>query len=215
MKLFLDLGAHEGQSLIAFSNWKGDSAREYDIYSFEANIEALPNLWNTRSKLIACGLKINIIPCLVGCSGMLASFDGWQLSEFGKDQYDKRRQCPVFDISFWLSSIIEKYSEIVVKMDIEGAEYFLIPQMASFGVLDKINELFVEIHGPKRGFSRADTQRLINLVYSYGVTPCVWEAQSGHSKYDLNTLRAVIIPDQIASDKSIAFYDHYYELKAF
>jgi len=209
-KLFLDLGAHEGQSLNAFIHWKGMGALDYDIYSFEANIEALPALWRVRQHYTAQGFNINVIPAVVGAKGKLVSFDGWQLSEFGTDQPITRRICPVYDLVSWLQEIKSDYDEIIVKMDIEGAEYYLIEELSRARLLQSFTDLFIELHGPKRGFSIAETQKVINTLYSHGITPCMWEAQKGKTRFDLNTTRAVIIPENLVKANATPFYDHHY-----
>jgi FkbM family methyltransferase len=48
-----------------------------------------------------------------------------------------------------ISDIINKYSDedyIVVKIDVEGAEYEIVRKMIRDGTIDKVNELFVEWH---------------------------------------------------------------------
>ena len=84
-KLFLDLGANVGQSVTAFLNWKGEEAKRYDVYSFEPNIEFIPEWINKVMPLQDSFASINLIPAALGSSEskQLIYFDGWQLSQFG------------------------------------------------------------------------------------------------------------------------------------
>ena len=54
------------------------------------------------------------------------------------------------DFSSWLK---EKFSEddyIVLKLDIEGAEYEVLSKMIDDGTIDWVNELIIEFHGRKQ-----------------------------------------------------------------
>jgi hypothetical protein len=59
-------------------------------------------------------------------------------------------------------------------------------------------------------FSRPETQKVINMFYSQGITPCMWKAQKGKTKFDLNITRAVIVPDNLVRNEAVPFYDHHY-----
>ncbi len=195
-RLFCDLGSNVGQSVMAFLKWKRESALEYDVFCFEPNIEFIP-AWMSNIFPIQSHLgSVNLIPSIVGSNNndYMEEFDGWQLAEFGGVR-SRDRLVPIFDFASWLMSIKNRYSEIIVKMDIEGAEYKLISDMHYSGSLRYIDSIFMEIHGHKRGFSRGDTDKMINMIYRNGVTPFLWEADlDGTLLYDPNLLLAQIIP---------------------
>ena len=57
------------------------------------------------------------------------------------------------------------------KMGIEGAEFSLITEMHEQGLLRHIDQLYMEIHGEKRGFNQEQVNNLIDLIYSNNVVP--------------------------------------------
>ena len=197
-KLFLDLGANVGQSVTAFLNWKGEEAKRYDVYSFEPNIEFIPEWINKVMPLQDSFASINLIPAALGSSEskQLIYFDGWQLSQFGG--VDQRKRAVIsFDFVKWFKEISASYIEIIMKMDIEGGEYNLIMDIAKEGILERVSELFIEIHGHKRGYSSKETQELIAMIYKNGIAPLMWEAcaETNQLKFDPRTTYARIVTD--------------------
>ena len=55
---------------------------------------------------------------------------------------------PVMEIDFasWLARTVSRFDYVVCKMDIEGAEFNVIPHLISRGVITLIDELFLECH---------------------------------------------------------------------
>ena len=53
---------------------------------------------------------------------------------------------PAIDIADWLRRTVRPDDFVVVKMDIEGAEYDVVPHLLREKVADLIDELFLEIH---------------------------------------------------------------------
>lgn len=54
------------------------------------------------------------------------------------------------DFSFWLEQNFDKEDFIVLKMDIEGAEYEVLNKMIDDGTIDYVDELIIEFHGRKQ-----------------------------------------------------------------
>nr|XP_016496774.1 PREDICTED: uncharacterized protein LOC107815667 isoform X5 [Nicotiana tabacum] len=51
-----------------------------------------------------------------------------------------------FDFALWLMSLAEERDYLVVKMDVEGTEFHLIPRLIETGAICLIDELFLECH---------------------------------------------------------------------
>ncbi|KOM52663.1 hypothetical protein LR48_Vigan09g132200 [Vigna angularis] len=51
-----------------------------------------------------------------------------------------------FDFAEWLNSAVTKRDFVVVKMDVEGTEFHLIPRLIQTGAICLIDELFLECH---------------------------------------------------------------------
>lgn len=51
-----------------------------------------------------------------------------------------------FDFAVWLKSAVSERDFVVVKMDVEGAEFYLVPRLVETGAICLIDEMFVECH---------------------------------------------------------------------
>ena len=90
---------------------------------------------------------------------------------------------PGIDIADFLKRRFREDDFLVVKMDLEGAEYAIVPHLIAEGVGPLIDELFIEVHTetntcckPPRdaGRHRADALRLIQRLRDAGVYAHEW-----------------------------------------
>ncbi|KAH6837077.1 methyltransferase [Perilla frutescens var. hirtella] len=51
-----------------------------------------------------------------------------------------------FDFALWLKRVVTEMDYVVVKMDVEGTEFDLIPRLISTGAICSIDEMFLECH---------------------------------------------------------------------
>ena len=71
----------------------------------------------------------------------------------------------MIDFSRWLSANFSIRDYIIVKMDIEGAEYEVLEKMIRDGTLQMVNELYVEFHQHMNdNISPERHQRLFDIV---------------------------------------------------
>eukprot|EP00662_Eupelagonemidae_sp_cell21_P057933 gene57933-biopygen21606 len=70
------------------------------------------------------------------------------------------------DFAAWLRARVTAADFVVVKMDVEGAEFALLDRMLGNGALGLVDELFLECHGPAHHpYARADEcRRLIARI---------------------------------------------------
>jgi len=66
----------------------------------------------------------------------------------GCEHYTKGKQItvPSIDLSIWIMQNTEFDDHIVLKLDVEGAEYDILEKMIAIGSIRRINELRVEFH---------------------------------------------------------------------
>jgi FkbM family methyltransferase len=64
---------------------------------------------------------------------------------------------PGFDFSKWITNFVGHY--VIVKMDIEGAEYPVLKKMMEDGTMGIMKELWVEWHGSKLGGGDYSTEQ--------------------------------------------------------
>ncbi|RCV45227.1 hypothetical protein SEVIR_9G440600v4 [Setaria viridis] len=56
------------------------------------------------------------------------------------------RRIPAFDLAEWLKRTVSEQDYVVMKMDVEGTEFDLIPRMIETGAICLVDELFLECH---------------------------------------------------------------------
>ncbi|OEL32552.1 hypothetical protein BAE44_0006429 [Dichanthelium oligosanthes] len=56
------------------------------------------------------------------------------------------RRIPAFDLAEWLKRTASEQDYVVMKMDVEGTEFDLIPRMIDSGAICLVDELFLECH---------------------------------------------------------------------
>ena len=155
-KVFIDCGAHDGCSVRKFLDVKKD-AQEYEIHSFEPN----PNLEKYHPVQPAIFHK-----CAVWIEQGEISFYNFSTTG-GSSVLEKKHQRNIMktsrkpkwlqkfglpqeirvnaiDLSDWISSNFNKDDYIIIKMDIEGAEYEILKKMFSEETISYISEFWVE-----------------------------------------------------------------------
>lgn len=168
MKLFLDCGTNLGQGLNYFNNkFKLFNNSEWDIYTFEPNPHIpLDSMFNYVKNLykINKAIWISETPIRFICKGKKEESVRKQYNEDrfqgGGSQLDiiNKNSIPshietdyisveCIDFSNFLKSKSDNYEEIIVKMDIEGAEFQIIDYLIEKDTLRLIDELFIETHG--------------------------------------------------------------------
>lgn len=161
-KVFLDIGAHLGESVHRFFRERSD-AGEFDIFCFEpqpanfgplmANVGTIPNVSVIPAALSSTDGTAEMYCGKAQDGEGSTTFKGKQtgLIDYGKSV--TVRSLPLAD---WLEKHPADY--VVVKMNIEGGEYDLIPHLIQTGAMAKIDELYVQLHSTK--FDLADRMRM-------------------------------------------------------
>lgn len=170
--IFVDLGAYNGDTVKEFLNWGGlvGDPNGFTIYAFEPN----PNV-HDGVKLLA-KQKDNVI-----FSGMAA----WILNgevEFAVDEsksspmgstlesskeniWNNSRHITVkcFDFSEWIKQFESSY--VIVKMDIEGAEFEVLEKMLKDDTAKIMDKLMCEFHPNKvKNYTTDDKNCLIKRL---------------------------------------------------
>lgn len=182
-KVFLDCGMREGDAIAAFL---GDTtvgggryakclgcradAAEYEFIGFESSDY---KSWD-RCRCRFYGIRFLGIEKLVwthdgavafatdgdweGCR--VAQMLGQDVSHFvaGPATNLKVKHLPCLDFSKFLFTEFSPDDYIVVKMDIEGAEYDVLDEVIKTRAIEKIRELYVEYHSWGRTFLRSDIE---------------------------------------------------------
>ncbi len=68
------------------------------------------------------------------------------------------------DFSKWVLDNFSKDDYIILKMDIEGSEYEVLPRMISDGSLEYVDLLLMEFHWEKTGTDKRHHDELVNKI---------------------------------------------------
>jgi FkbM family methyltransferase len=175
---FIDCGANNGCSVRKFRN-EIDLDNRYHIYSFEPN----PAFSDCFDKFE----NHTFIPKAVWTeNGKLSFYDSLQNDKYGgtvcdgksSGNVDYSHPLEVDAINFpsWVMSTFTDKDFIILKLDIEGAEYEVLTKMLMNGSLDKVNLLFIEWHVEKIDVDIKVHKNLVQALKSRKITPYDWHA---------------------------------------
>jgi len=173
-KIFIDCGYNEGTVTSAFRNSLGS---DFEFYAFEANpylYEMFKNV-NPFSKLEnkAVWIENTTIPFYVvtvdrhgnrtsrtGASTLMESKAKWNMSVHKEQEIVN---VEAIDFSNFIETNFSIDDQIIVKMDVEGAEYQILQKLLETGVINYINDLYVEFHDEKvTGVSKKEIMNRLN-----------------------------------------------------
>ena len=162
-KVFIDGGANAGQSAEAFLKHWPDS-EQYEIFMFEPDNTSCESI--RRSKLFH-SRKVSLIQKAIWIKdGKIPFFSAHPGSEGNTVIKEKvltaqsYKEYPVDCVQFsnWIKKNVNKSDYLIVKLDIEGAEYDVVKDLKEKKVMPLIDMLFLEIHGLKAGKKLKETQ---------------------------------------------------------
>jgi FkbM family methyltransferase len=169
-KIFIDCGAYRGGLLRTFQLGRPG----FKIYAFECN----PLL-----KDINYGPDVTRINKAVWTKDEQIEFflsktnpEKVQGSTIYRDKITGNidKDCPVkaeaIDFSKWLDNTVHPDDYVVVKMNIEGAEYDVIPKMIKDLTINLIDELYIRWHWNKINFPPASHREIEGALKASGVT---------------------------------------------
>lgn len=164
-KIYLDCGAHEGVSLRCFRESYPDAAA-FEVYAFEPN----PDIGGCGAY---CDHLIKAAVWIRDCSIPFylprhkkhsASSSLFKKKHTGG--LDKKHPISVaaIDFSEWLTAHVPCESHVVVKMNIEGAEYPVLERLLDDGTIGMIGVLYVEWHAKKIGYPKQKHRELVRRL---------------------------------------------------
>jgi FkbM family methyltransferase len=148
--VFIDGGAHLGESYVAFQKTNLYSQYPWEIVAIEANpnlLEQLPQVRNLTVLSKAMWVKDGTVEFFLQTetSGRNSMFE----DNIVKERVDGELQ-PItvesFDFSQWLKNNYSQTDYVILSMDIEGAEYQIIRKMLKDETIQLVDRLYVELH---------------------------------------------------------------------
>jgi len=171
-KYFIDGGGHDGCSVRKFIK----ENHGFEIYSFECNPRFFPNYRKLPTTLIKKAIWIdNNIHKFFFQRGNVSGASGL-IRKKNLVNY-KIGEVVCIDLSKWILDKFYKTDYIILKLDIEGAEYDVLEKMIVDGSLEYINKLFIEWHNHKL-IDKNDNRHnsLIEKIEKIGTPIEYWDA---------------------------------------
>lgn len=166
-KYFIDCGAHCGESILMAKQRFGEDTV---VISFEP----VPGLAKQLQEIHRDNPTVSVQNSAVWISNEVKRFhlseqytDGSSiLTSLNGLREDHYVDIPCFDLSSWIKETFEKEEDyLILKLDIEGAEYEVLNKMIEDGTIDMIDEFWGEWHHTK--IQDPKTLSLSNKVYDY------------------------------------------------
>lgn len=161
--LFLDCGGHVGESISNFKDTKVYKDSDWTIHTFEPHDELADRMISVDDEDVTLHRKavwvedgsITFYP-----TGSRSDYIGVKDVPWGsstvvekKTSGDIRKKAATEVDCLDFSAFIEKEAKdkdiVILKMDIEGAEYKVIDHLISTGTIEQVDVLFVEFHYQK------------------------------------------------------------------
>lgn len=152
-KIFIDAGAHAGESVSAFLD-EHPALAGSTVYLFEPNpqyeavlheMESHPN-YQIIYRSEAVWTKNEELSFYIA-NDQWGDYGSTLLAEKKeKLELDRPLKVKAIDFAEFLKSTVAADDYVVVKMDIEGAEYRVIEHLIRTGTINLLNELWVEWH---------------------------------------------------------------------
>lgn len=151
-KVFVDLGANVGDVSATFAA----ENPEHEIFCVEPNINLIPQIHRRGLEVgrvfsVICGaawvfdgtidLFLSGAPAASTIVPGKIEINGWPQIDYSAGQVT-----PCFDFSRWLMENFDLRDQIIVKMDIEGAEYDLLSKMIGDKSIFLVDRLLCEWH---------------------------------------------------------------------
>ena len=165
-KYFIDCGAHCGESILAAKQRFGTDIITISFEPITGLVKQLQeihkddstiNIQNSAVWINDEVKKLYLSEDYTDGSSLLNS-----LNDLRDDHYLK---VLCFDLSLWLSESFTEDDYLILKLDIEGAEYEVLNKMIEDGTINLINEFWGEWHDMK--ISDEKTLKMSKKVYRY------------------------------------------------
>lgn len=178
-KIFIDCGANNGMSVDLFEKNFSDHY-EYEIHCFECNpvfAKTLKQKPNITFHNKAVWIKNEELKFYLGPNNSLSSS---LIKEKITGNLDIKNPIIVqaIDLAEWIKTNYSPEDYIILKLDVEGVEYDILPHLIETKTLHYINELYGEIHLPRRiKKPHGSDIQLINLLANHNFTLKEWCAE--------------------------------------
>ena len=185
-KVFLDCGGNDGCSVRKFRDLH-DKNNNYIIHSFEPNpifkkcySYFINHTFHEVATWIYDGNIKLYLDYIDGDGSSLIQEKKILFDSPSQIQEKKSTNIKCIDLSKWILDNFVSTDRIILKLDIEGAEYDVLKKMILDGSINYIDELFIEWHWDKIGKSKKEHDLFISSMNNVIINSS-WDA--GDFKY--------------------------------
>lgn len=178
MIIFIDCGAHCGESILR-------AKRQFGIDTKIISFEPIPYFAEEIRKIWQDDDSVDIVNAAVWVEDGIDEFqlsstitDGSSLLKVpikeGEGEY-LSIQVNTFDFSHFLKQFKERDFKLIVKFDIEGAEYQVLSKMINEGTIHYIDEFWGEWHEAKTDEQKKCQKEVFNYLKENNINVMEWE----------------------------------------
>lgn len=175
--LFVDCGAYDGCSTVQFLLAEPD----FDVVSFEPNPALWPHFDGLPTRLIGKAaytfdgeIDFTIDP-IDGDGSTLVKGKRIDFRGTIEDADCPVMRVPCIDLSAFIRDASERYDRIVLKLDVEGAEYDILEKLLKEGTIRHVERLYCEFHSHKMQLEPGRHERVFDALEKH-VSVQHWDA---------------------------------------
>jgi FkbM family methyltransferase len=176
MNVFIDCGAHCGESILRAKS-------QFGIGTRTISFEPIPYFANEISKIWEADESVDVVNAAVWIEDGVKDFEVSTVNTDGSSLFDlpatenEYISIPVntFDFSEFLKQFETRDFKLIVKFDIEGAEYHVLNKMIEDGTINYVDEFWGEWHEPKTDEQKLLEQKVHSFLEENNITFNIWE----------------------------------------
>jgi FkbM family methyltransferase len=178
MIVFIDCGAHCGESILRAKHQFGINTRIISFEPIPYFAEEIRKIWENDE-------SVDIVNAAVWIKEGIDEFqispmitDGSSLLKIPPEEYKDEYliiKVNTFDFSNFLKQFKEKDFKLIVKFDIEGAEYHVLNKMIKDGTINYIDEFWGEWHEAKTDEQKKYQKEVFNYLKENNIIVREWE----------------------------------------
>lgn len=167
--VFIDGGAHRGESIRSFKQTRMYRDHQWHIVAFECNPDLAARLPAAQDITIlnqAMWTNIGSLEFFLTDETTCSSV----FKEASMGKLEKRRvDVPSIDFASWLRDNTRQEDFVILKLDVEGAEYPILDHLLAQDAARNIDILFIEFHNAWIGVPKERDEALLRQLRGRGI----------------------------------------------
>jgi FkbM family methyltransferase len=175
MTVFIDCGAHCGESILRAKHHFGIDTKVISFEPIPYFAKEISKIWKDDDSVDVVNAAVWIEEGTTNFQIASSNTDGSSLFKLPDSEGDLKIVVNTFDFSNFLKQFEKKDFKLVVKLDIEGAEYHVLHKMIEDGTINYIDELWGEWHELKTDEQREYKEEIFSYLKENNMVFREWE----------------------------------------